>query len=159
MPTETLEEYMSPQVLAVTADSPLLSAARKICQHHVHRLIVVDADNRVRGIISTMDFVAAVVNAADEAEAALSRPVSEDAAVCSVFIIHGRHTFRVARKNDLLLVMKMAGVETAAGKQHRQTDGSLTRRFRFRWGFIETTRPSSRPEAAWSIASRIARSR
>jgi CBS-domain-containing membrane protein len=41
-----------------------------MCEQHLHRLPVVSADGRVVGIISTMDVVAALVNAIDEMEAA-----------------------------------------------------------------------------------------
>lgn len=68
IPTATVEEYMSPRVLSVNEDVTLLAVARKMCEHHMHRLIVVDGEDRLLGIISTMDILAAVVGAADEAE-------------------------------------------------------------------------------------------
>ena len=47
---------------------PLLDAARIMCEQHLHRLPVVDDGGRVVGIVSTMDVVAALVNAIDEME-------------------------------------------------------------------------------------------
>jgi CBS-domain-containing membrane protein len=65
-----VEEYMSPRVDSVADDALLVSIARQMCDGHYHRLVVVDRDQRVSGIISTMDILAALVNYVDEAEAA-----------------------------------------------------------------------------------------
>jgi len=59
-------DYMSSGVQAVAPDAPLLLAARMMCLQHLHRLPVLDHENRPVGIISCMDVVAALVNAMDE---------------------------------------------------------------------------------------------
>ncbi len=47
----------------------LLAAARLMCEKHVHRLPVLDLDNKLVGLITAMDVVAALVNAMDERDA------------------------------------------------------------------------------------------
>jgi CBS domain-containing membrane protein len=59
---------MTPAVQTVRADVPLLKAGRIMWAQHVHRLPVVDSQGRVIGIITSSDMVAALVQAADEAE-------------------------------------------------------------------------------------------
>jgi CBS domain-containing protein len=60
---------MSKRVHSLLPGESLLKAARTMCEQHLHRLPVVDDEGRVVGIISTMDIVAAVVNAVDEMNA------------------------------------------------------------------------------------------
>ena len=62
---DTVERYMATGIRSVTADASLLTAARVMSDAHVHRLPVLDG-NRVVGIVSTMDIVAAMLNAVDE---------------------------------------------------------------------------------------------
>lgn len=62
-------EVMTRAVAAVTEDAPLVEIARTMCDHHWHRTAVVDADGRLVGLVSTMDLLAALVNAADEPDA------------------------------------------------------------------------------------------
>jgi CBS domain-containing protein len=54
----------------VQPEQTLLTAARIMCVKHVHRLPVLDSDNRPVGLLTAMDVVAAMVNAIDEREAA-----------------------------------------------------------------------------------------
>lgn len=63
---EAVTAHMSSAVQTVSASAPLLSAARMMDAQHVHRLVVLDADERPIGVISTMDIVAALLNALDE---------------------------------------------------------------------------------------------
>ena len=58
--------YMTRTVRTVTPQTLLLRAAILMNLEHIHRLPVVDEDNRVVGMISTMDIVAAVLNSVDE---------------------------------------------------------------------------------------------
>lgn len=69
VPEVRVEEYMSPSVVSVTEDATLVDVARTMCQNHLHRLLVVNTEGRLRGIISTMDVLAALVSTVDEAEA------------------------------------------------------------------------------------------
>jgi len=60
----TVGEYMSRNVATITGETMLAEAAREMLRHRVHRLPVVDRSERVLGIISTMDILAAFVEGA-----------------------------------------------------------------------------------------------
>lgn len=64
---DTVADRMSKVVTAVTQDAPLVEVARAMCDGHWHRVPVVDGGESLQGIISTMDVLDALVNAADEA--------------------------------------------------------------------------------------------
>lgn len=68
-PKATVEEYMSAQVEAIADDTRLVNIAQKMCEGHRHRLVVVDREEQVCGIVSTMDILAALVGCVDEREA------------------------------------------------------------------------------------------
>ncbi len=51
---------------SVTEYSRLIDISRLMCSHHMHRLPVVNNENKLVGIITTMDILAAIVNVADE---------------------------------------------------------------------------------------------
>lgn len=59
-------EVMSPNVVSVQEESPLVEVARTMCDGHLHRVPVITNGGILCGIISTMDVLAAVVNVADE---------------------------------------------------------------------------------------------
>jgi CBS domain-containing protein len=69
VPEDTAETYKSGSVQSISAAAPLLTAAKIMCIQHVHRLPVVDLLGKPVGIISTMDVVAALLNAIDEMNA------------------------------------------------------------------------------------------
>jgi predicted transcriptional regulator len=50
----------------VGTTATLLHAARIMCDQHIHRLIAVDRIGRPEGIVSSLDVVAALVQAVDE---------------------------------------------------------------------------------------------
>jgi predicted transcriptional regulator len=60
---------MSSGVRSVQPEQTLLTAARIMCEKHVHRLPVLNLDGKPVGLITSMDVVAALVNAIDEREA------------------------------------------------------------------------------------------
>lgn len=60
---------MSTPVRSVSEQAPLLAAARLMCDEHLHRLLVLDAQGRPRGVISMMDVISALLNAMDELRA------------------------------------------------------------------------------------------
>jgi len=62
---DAVARFMSAAVQAISADVTMLQAARIMCAQHIHHMPVLHHD-RVVGVISTMDIVAAVVNAVDE---------------------------------------------------------------------------------------------
>jgi len=69
--TESVEglvrDRMTPDPVMVRPETPIARLAQMMVDAHVHRLIIVDAQNRPLGIVSTTDIVAAVARAsADE---------------------------------------------------------------------------------------------
>jgi CBS-domain-containing membrane protein len=63
-----VSRFMSGTVQSLLPGEPLVKAARMMCEQHLHRVPIVNDDGRVVGIVSTMDIVAALVNAIDEME-------------------------------------------------------------------------------------------
>jgi CBS domain-containing protein len=61
-----VSEVMSQDVLTVRTDTRLSKAAREMLRNGVHRLPVVDRQDRVVGIVSTTDILAAFVDADPE---------------------------------------------------------------------------------------------
>lgn len=59
---------MSKGVQAISAETPLITAAREMCATHVHRLPVLNENGRPEGLISSLDIVSALLNAVDEQE-------------------------------------------------------------------------------------------
>jgi CBS domain-containing protein len=59
-------ERMSRRLVSVREQTPLIEVARIMCEGHWHRVTVVDSEGRLRGIVSTMDVLAALVQTADE---------------------------------------------------------------------------------------------
>jgi len=62
--------YMTTAIQSVPSGTLLLSAARIMLAEHIHHLLVIDEQERPVGIVSTMDVVAALVNAVEEMNAA-----------------------------------------------------------------------------------------
>ncbi|QGJ69628.1 Hypothetical protein PBC10988_13100 [Planctomycetales bacterium 10988] len=67
-----VSDLLSPDLSAIPSETPLLEVAQRMCRSHVHRMVVVDHQGKIQGIVSTMDVVAALVNAL--AEAGLTDP-------------------------------------------------------------------------------------
>lgn len=59
--TEQVKEWMSPDPITIGADSTVQRAARLMLTNQVHRLVVLDNHQRVAGVVSTMDLLAALV--------------------------------------------------------------------------------------------------
>src|SRR4051794_6613645 len=51
----TVADLMNPDVLALYADDPALNAVMGMAQRHVHRLVVMDRESRVAGIVTAFD--------------------------------------------------------------------------------------------------------
>jgi len=62
----TVDEFMTVHVATITSDSALTMAAGEMLRHRVHRLPVVDAKEKLLGIVSTMDVLKAFVEGAPE---------------------------------------------------------------------------------------------
>jgi len=63
---ERVSGYMSKSVQSVSPEVAVLMAARIMCAEHIHRLLVLDQEERPVGVVSTMDVVAALLNAVEE---------------------------------------------------------------------------------------------
>ena len=63
---ELVTKWMSRRLVSVRETTPLVEVARVMCDGHWHRVTVVDDSGRLKGIVSTMDVLAALVQAADE---------------------------------------------------------------------------------------------
>ena len=63
---EGVGHLMTRGVRTILDDAPLLEAARLMCEKHIHRLPVTDAEGQLVGILTSLDVVAALVNAEDE---------------------------------------------------------------------------------------------
>ncbi len=63
---ELVTKWMSRRLVSVRETTPLVEVARIMCDGHWHRVTVVDESGRLKGIVSTMDVLAALVQAADE---------------------------------------------------------------------------------------------
>ena len=66
-------DYMTTAVQTIREDARLLDAGRVMTAQHVHRLPVVDQHNKLAGILTSLDLVAALVKVVDEWRSALSR--------------------------------------------------------------------------------------
>lgn len=55
----TVEEFMSPEPVTVTPDDPLGVAARRMAEERVHRVIVVDDQRHVLGIVTSLNLLKA----------------------------------------------------------------------------------------------------
>ena len=60
-----VEDVMNPDVLGLCADDPALSAAVGMAQHRIHRVIVMDEQGRMAGIVTAFDIVKAVAAGLD----------------------------------------------------------------------------------------------
>ena len=64
--TEKIQTFMSESVITVGLESFIGEAAEKMLRYHVHHLPVVDRDDRLEGIISTMDILSEFVDSDPE---------------------------------------------------------------------------------------------
>jgi CBS domain-containing protein len=59
-------QQMSPKPVTARPDTPIGELARMMTELHIHRIIVVDAEERPIGVVSSTDILAAVANAAEK---------------------------------------------------------------------------------------------
>ncbi len=62
--TEQVQGWMSRDVVSVALDTTVENAALQMLRNRVHRLVVLDDGRRLVGVVSTMDLLAAFVDAA-----------------------------------------------------------------------------------------------
>ncbi len=70
-PHQNVEKLMTPDVITVGESDSLQQAAKKMIEHRIHRVFMVDAQDRPVGVVSTRDLMLAV------RDQKLSRPVSD----------------------------------------------------------------------------------
>jgi CBS-domain-containing membrane protein len=63
---DRVSEHMSPAVQTIHDSASLVNAARVMCREHIHRLVIIDQNERPIGLISALDLVAAMVAAIEE---------------------------------------------------------------------------------------------
>lgn|SRR5487761_152232 len=63
---DLVASHMSALVQTVRSDQSLTAAARLMCQNHIHRLVALDDQGRPAGVITSLDIVAALINAIEE---------------------------------------------------------------------------------------------
>ena len=56
----TVGDLMNPDVLALYRDDPALAAALGMVARNIHRVVVLDGDQKMCGIVTSMDIVKAV---------------------------------------------------------------------------------------------------
>jgi CBS-domain-containing membrane protein len=59
-------DVMSPFILSVKAEAPLIDAVRLMLADDVHRLLVLDQEGRLAGLVSTMDIMRTLVQSLAE---------------------------------------------------------------------------------------------
>jgi CBS-domain-containing membrane protein len=64
--TDLVSNHMSSAVQTVSTNTTIIEAARVMCGEHIHRLVVLDHAQRPVGVASSLDVIAAVVNAVNE---------------------------------------------------------------------------------------------
>lgn len=52
-----VSEFMNPRLISVHPDAPLASAAQTMVSAQVHRLLVLDQDGRLQGVVGTLDLM------------------------------------------------------------------------------------------------------
>jgi len=63
MPEDELAQFMTPDPVMVSPRTSICRLARQMVDAHIHRVIVVDAENRPIGIVTSTDLVAALAYA------------------------------------------------------------------------------------------------
>jgi CBS domain-containing protein len=61
----TVEDFMSPDPFTASPGEPVVSAARRMAENHVHRLIVTDSEGYVVGVVTTLDLLEALAGQKD----------------------------------------------------------------------------------------------
>ena len=64
--TDAVSNHMSTAVQTIWEKAPIMDAARMLCMEHIHRLIVLDESERPAGVLSSLDLVAAMIQAVEE---------------------------------------------------------------------------------------------
>jgi CBS domain-containing protein len=55
LPADTVKDVMTPFLITVEEETPIREVASRMAKFAIHRLIVVDADQQIRGIVTSLD--------------------------------------------------------------------------------------------------------
>jgi len=66
LPADTVKDVMTPFLVTVEEDTPIREVAARMAKFGIHRLIVVDEDQRLRGIVTSIDVLRWVAEAEEE---------------------------------------------------------------------------------------------
>jgi CBS domain-containing protein len=58
---QPIERFMTPDVVSVAPHTPILKVIQNMVDAHIHRVVVLDEERRLQGIISTIDVLAALL--------------------------------------------------------------------------------------------------
>jgi CBS-domain-containing membrane protein len=61
----TVGDLMSPEVISLYADDPALAAVTEMARRNIHRVVVLDEESKLAGIVTPMDVVRAVARGAN----------------------------------------------------------------------------------------------
>ncbi len=78
--SESIAAVMTSAVQTIGREESLATAARMLCAQHVHHLVVIDAQGRPQGMLSTLDLSSALLNVVEEWRADSARPLGRSAA-------------------------------------------------------------------------------
>ena len=68
--TDSVTRYMVRDVHMVLPDLPLMEAGRRMCEYHVHRLVVTESGGPI-GMITSLDLTATLIQGVEEADSLL----------------------------------------------------------------------------------------
>jgi len=60
----TVGDLMNPDVISLYAEDPAMAAVKEMATRHIHRVVVLDSDSRLAGIVTPMDVVRALARGA-----------------------------------------------------------------------------------------------
>lgn len=66
VPADTVQDVMTPFLVTVEENTPIREVAARMAKFGIHRLIVVDDDQQVSGIVTSMDVLRWVAEEAEE---------------------------------------------------------------------------------------------
>ena len=56
----TVGDLMNPDVISLYADDPAMAAVNEMAKRHIHRIVVLDEESKLAGIVTPMDVVRAL---------------------------------------------------------------------------------------------------
>jgi CBS-domain-containing membrane protein len=56
----TVGDLMNPDVISLYADDPAMAAVKEMATRRIHRIVVLDSDGKLAGIVTPMDVVGAL---------------------------------------------------------------------------------------------------